>query len=467
MMCYSDFPMPANFPVYLQSSKVLEYLRIYTEHFHLLKYIRFQSEVCSVTRNSSYSSTGQWDVRIKTTEDTKDMVFDAVLVCSGLYVQNHLPLDSFPGIQSFKGHYSHSRFYKNSCNYLDKTVLVVGNGNSAADIAVEISSKAKQVYLSIRSGSWVLSRIAHCGFPVDMVKVTRFSFWIQNLLPDYFAARKYKKQINSWFNHENYGFLPLDRTELKEPVVNDNLPSSILCGAIKLKPQIRAFTENTVVFEDNTVVENLDEVIFATGYTTSFPFIKDHLIQLDDMNSHLYKQVFSTRIEKPTLAFLALVRPLGAIMPVSELQARWATRIFKGVAHLPSVDQMENYISKKTKLKTKCFSKHKVPKMLFLEYMDEIAVEIGVRPKVSQLLFKDPHLAWQIFFGPSTPYQYRLTGPGNWTGAKKAILTQWERTISPTRIRTVCRPPNYCLNITTVLSIFVLLLSICCLAYIM
>lgn len=44
----------------------------------------------------------------------------------------------------------------------------------------------------------------------------------------------------------------------------------------------------------------------------------------------LYKFVFSPHLEKPTLAIIGLVQPLGAIMPIAELQARWATRVFKG-----------------------------------------------------------------------------------------------------------------------------------------
>uniref|UniRef100_A0A8C0IW36 Flavin-containing monooxygenase n=1 Tax=Chelonoidis abingdonii TaxID=106734 RepID=A0A8C0IW36_CHEAB len=42
MMCFSDFPIPANFPNYMHNSKIMEYLRMYADHFDLLKYIRFK-----------------------------------------------------------------------------------------------------------------------------------------------------------------------------------------------------------------------------------------------------------------------------------------------------------------------------------------------------------------------------------------------------------------------------------------
>jgi hypothetical protein len=48
-----------------------------------------------------------------------------------------------------------------------------------------------------------------------------------------------------------------------------------------------------------------------------------------------------------------------------------------------------------------------------------------------QMFLKDPKLAIKCFFGPCTPYQFRLTGPGAWQGAREAILTQWDRTYKP------------------------------------
>lgn len=42
MMCFSDFPMPADYPNYLHHSQLLGYLRLYAQHFDLLRHIRFQ-----------------------------------------------------------------------------------------------------------------------------------------------------------------------------------------------------------------------------------------------------------------------------------------------------------------------------------------------------------------------------------------------------------------------------------------
>jgi len=56
MMCYSDFPIPAEYPNYMHNKRVLQYLHLYAEHFKLLPYIRFDTEVIvalSVICNSS------------------------------------------------------------------------------------------------------------------------------------------------------------------------------------------------------------------------------------------------------------------------------------------------------------------------------------------------------------------------------------------------------------------------------
>lgn len=81
-------------------------------------------------------------------------------------------------------------------------------------------------------------------------------------------------------------------------------------------------------------------------------------------------------------------------------------------------------------------------KLDYIPYMDDLAACIGAKPSVALLLLKDPRLAWEVFFGPCTPYQYRLTGPGKWEGARNAILTQWDRTLKPLKTRGTPDPPT-------------------------
>lgn len=113
-------------------------------------------------------------------------------------------------------------------------------------------------------------------------------------------------------------------------MVNDELPNRIISGTVKVKPNVRELRGSSVVFEDGSVEENIDLLVFATGYTFSFPFLQNHVISVTGNKTQLYKYVFPPHLEKNTLAIIGLIQPLGAIMPISEMQARWATRVFKG-----------------------------------------------------------------------------------------------------------------------------------------
>ncbi|XP_017671129.1 PREDICTED: dimethylaniline monooxygenase [N-oxide-forming] 2-like [Lepidothrix coronata] len=78
----------------------------------------------------------------------------------------------------------------------------------------------------------------------------------------------------------------------------------------------------------------------------------------------------------------------------------------------------------------------------YIPYMDELACQLGVKPNLLTLFLTDPRLALEVAFGPCTPYQYRLRGPGAWAGAREAILTQQQRIIKPLQTRHVEERPS-------------------------
>lgn len=92
---------------------------------------------------------------------------------------------------------------------------------------------------------------------------------------------------------------------------------------------MKEFTSTSAIFEDGTE-ESIDVVIFATGYTLSFPFLNNDSTILDSQYS-MFKYVFPPALEKPTLAFIGIIQPFGAIIPTSELQSRWVVQVFAGM----------------------------------------------------------------------------------------------------------------------------------------
>ncbi|NXK64638.1 FMO4 monooxygenase, partial [Sylvietta virens] len=437
MSCFSDFPFPEDFPSYLPHSLVLEYFRMYARHFDLLRHVRFQTTVLSVRKRPDFTSSGQWEVVTEAEGVRECHVFDAVMVCTGHYREPYLPLASFPGIGSrFKGQHLHSQEYRDVQAFRGKRVLVVGIGNTGGDLSVELSHVAAKVFLSTRSNTWVFSRVSDHGFPVDMVSTTRFNHLLEWLLPSALARRIRFRKFNSWFNHTNYGLASSKSSKFKM-IINEELPFCLLSGTVVLKPNVKEFTESSAVFEDGTTEENIDVVLFATGYNFSFPFLEESVRSTIDDNRSLYQCIFPPQLEKPTLAIIGLIQLTGSIMVGSEMQARWVTGVFAGWNKLPPPSRMmAEVLKRKPPVKRNPCERENL-KMSFISYMDKIAVCAGVKPSMLRLLLTDPQLALAVFFGPCSPYQYRLAGPGRWSGARAAILTQWQRTLKPLRTRVV------------------------------
>ena len=71
--------------------------------------------------------------------------YDAVLVCSGHHAVKNLP--SLSGLSDFEGRVLHAQDYRPSADLQHKRMLVVGIGNSGAEIAVELSRYGQVTYV--------------------------------------------------------------------------------------------------------------------------------------------------------------------------------------------------------------------------------------------------------------------------------------------------------------------------------
>ena len=141
-MAFSDFPPPKDFPNFMHHSKVLEYYKQYVDKFGLEQYIQYNTEVIHLTETD-----GKWIATIQNGQEERRESFDFVLVCSGHLADTNEP--KFPREDEFKGLVLHSHDYRTTSGFEDKNVLIIGLGNSAVDIAVELSHVTKQVYTSL------------------------------------------------------------------------------------------------------------------------------------------------------------------------------------------------------------------------------------------------------------------------------------------------------------------------------
>ena len=143
----SDFQVPADYPNFMHNKKVLSYFRLYAENFDLLKHINFRTEIKRVSQVENLS----WKLEVKDLESglTRIEEFDGVMVCSGHHAEKKMP--RFQGQEGFEGKIVHSHDYTDFRGYEGKRVIVVGIGNSGADIAVELSKISDQVCVKISS----------------------------------------------------------------------------------------------------------------------------------------------------------------------------------------------------------------------------------------------------------------------------------------------------------------------------
>ncbi|XP_015421448.1 PREDICTED: LOW QUALITY PROTEIN: dimethylaniline monooxygenase [N-oxide-forming] 5 [Myotis davidii] len=349
MMCFSDYPIPDHFPNFMHNSQVLEYFRMYAKEFNLLKYIQLKvgnfvgtfvfevvcqlHEQCGLIYQCLPINIGLISMYLSYLD--KDCTL--CLLCA---INYHLIiiLPYLAGIEKFKGQYFHSRDYKNPERFTGKRVIVIGIGNSGSDLAVEISHTAKQP-ISIRPFPNSMDRprrrpLASC---LTASIKTEFYFHVTD-----FSLPPCPHDHSSFFI---FGLHTTHRALSQHPTVNDDLPNRIISGLVKVKGNVKEFTETAAIFEDGSREDDIDAVIFATGYSFAFPFLEDSVRVVRNKIS-LYKKVFPPSLEKPTLAIIGLIQPLGAIMPISELQGRWATQVFKGLKTLPSQSEMITEITK-------------------------------------------------------------------------------------------------------------------------
>ena len=133
----------------------------------------FQTWVLKVRKAENFETTGQWVVTTRQDGSKTDVqaTYDFVLVCNGHYYEPKMP--TFPSIETFKGTILHTHDYKDFRGFENKRVLVIGIGNSAADVACELSHHASHVsiWARLRDNSLKRACVDH-SFKCHMVFTT-------------------------------------------------------------------------------------------------------------------------------------------------------------------------------------------------------------------------------------------------------------------------------------------------------
>jgi hypothetical protein len=328
-MEYSDYPMPSSYPDFPHHAQIARYFDDYVDHFGFRDKILFETGVEHAEREAD----GTWTVTLDTGESRR---YDMLLVANGHHWDPRWPEPPFPG--SFDGVQMHSHHYVENTGFRDKNVLVVGIGNSAMDIAVEASFVARRTLISSRRGAYILPKYLF-GRPLDQIGVNSLT----PVLPFSFRRAILMTMYRIGVGRvENYG-LPEPDHKIGEahPTISADFLNRIAHGDMTWKPNVSELDGEAVKFDDGTV-EPVDVIVWCTGYRVTFPFFDERLISAPDNDLPLFRRVFKPGIDN--LAFIALLQPLGATMPLAEAQGRWIAAYLRGEYHLPPVGEMEAHM---------------------------------------------------------------------------------------------------------------------------
>lgn len=76
--------------------------------------------------------------------------------------------------------------------------------------------------------------------------------------------------------------------------------------------------------------QEIDAVVLATGYEYKIGIVDESVTRIEGNKTTLYKYMFPPQLSHPSLAIVGLVQAVGAVMPISEMQCRWFTKVVKG-----------------------------------------------------------------------------------------------------------------------------------------
>ncbi|MGB0838537.1 MAG: flavin-containing monooxygenase [Chitinophagales bacterium] len=355
-MSYSDYPMPNHFPEYPHHSHIIKYFNDYVDHFDFRQNITFNTSVEKVNTNDD----GTYEVQLS---NGKSHTYKTVIVANGHHWQPNVV--SFPG--NFNGEITHTHYYRSPEHFVNKKVLVVGIGNSAVDIACEISKLSKHTYLSTRNGAHIFPKYV-LGKPLDT-----YNSALGASLPLFIQRSLFKILLYlTRGKQESYGVkTPKFNISQAHPTISENFLNLVGHGAIKIKDNIKQLAGDSVIFEDDSQV-SFDHIICATGYNVSFPFFDQNFLPFRDNDIRLYHKIASPDL--PNLYFIGLIQPLGAMMPLAELQSKYIAQILTGKVTLPNPATMKKSIDKDKKAMEKRYisSKRHTLQVDFYPYQKQL-----------------------------------------------------------------------------------------------
>jgi len=331
-----------NFAEFFRGAEFGDYLEEFAEHFNLKKLIRFGMELKYIERRE-----GSWTLRLSNNGREEHQRFDAVFLCTGLVNQKtHVNSTTIPATDDFE-------------SVRDSTVVVIGGGESAADVANHLAEvkHSNTVYLSLRSGIRVSPRYHPIhGVPSDFLRnrlLLSFQKNMRNWVGEHFVTFRirFNRLLARWFPHQHENDKPDKRAQalrrewdlkLKARAKGElfnvfhNKSDDFLDAVAEERlhiigpPTDNTWTEYFNFDQTATLRLSPDVLIPTTGY-------RSHLTDLSGGRIHLKDfHLGCIHTELSNLFLIGFARPIiGNIPTISEMQARYAVGVLAGKYILP------------------------------------------------------------------------------------------------------------------------------------
>jgi len=303
---FSEYPMPDSVASYPHHSELRQYFQDFADTFDLKSYYEFATRVISLEPEGD-----GWRLISEHNGKQQSRLFTGVLIANGTLHKPNMP--DLPG--EFAGQLIHSSQYRDPSVFNDKRVLIVGCGNSGADIAVDAVHHAKSVAISLRRGYYFLPKFIN-GRPIDTLGG-------KLKLP-----RKAKQRLDAAMiamvvgKPSDYGLPDPDyRMYESHPVINSLVLYHLGHGDITPRPNINNIEGHTVTFSDGSSGD-YDLILMATGYLLDYPFIERKYLNWPDEQDapQLYMNVFHPNYD--TLFMMGMVEAAGLGWEGRNQQAR-------------------------------------------------------------------------------------------------------------------------------------------------
>ncbi|MFI6354325.1 flavin-containing monooxygenase [Streptomyces sp. NPDC050743] len=310
--------IPRKFGRWVSRDDVVRYLEKYAEHHEL--------EIVTGVEVFRVERAGDGTGWLLHASGGRELTGSAVVVATGYNHTPHVP--DWPGLAEYGGEFLHASEYRNAKPYDGRDVLVVGVGNTGAEIAVDLAEGgASRVRLSVRTAPHIVRR-STAGWAAQYTGVLVRQLPVG--LVDRLAKPMARLSVPDLSGHG----LPRPDTGLYSRVNEGSIPvqdvgiiDGVRRGRIEIVPAIEGFEDDKVLLADGSRV-GPDVTIAATGYVRALEDLVGHLCVLDTHGKPVVHGA-RTPVNAPGLYFQGYTNPISGMLRELAIDAR---KIAKAIA---------------------------------------------------------------------------------------------------------------------------------------